>query len=38
VDDAASREYQPPPFVTREITGELAFSGAALAVPGAPAA
>jgi CYTH domain-containing protein len=32
-DEPAARDYQPPPFVAREITGEPAFTGAALAAP-----
>jgi CYTH domain-containing protein len=31
--EQAARDYVPPPFVTREITGEPAFTGAALAAP-----
>jgi CYTH domain-containing protein len=30
-DDAAAGRFRPPPFVTREITGDPAFSGFALA-------
>lgn len=31
--EPAARDYQPPSFVIREITGEPAFTGAALAAP-----
>jgi CYTH domain-containing protein len=36
-DERSAREFVPPPFVTREITGESAFSGVSLAERHAPA-
>ena len=30
-DEAAAQRFRPPHFVTREITGDAAFSGFALA-------
>jgi CYTH domain-containing protein len=33
-DEPAAGDYRPPPFVLREITGDPAFTGAALAAPG----
>ena len=34
-DERAARDFAPPPFATREITGESAFSGVSLAERGA---
>ena len=30
-DEKSAKEYEPPPFVTREVTNETAYSGASLA-------